>query len=239
MFSTMLRAVISATRPLYHFVYPPFCHVCGDATSQRIESVCENCWRSIKLVTPENSLLHQATERLCVHGSCSAVVADCVFEEDGALQQIIHMLKYGGMTSLGIALGKRLGHRLEADFTHAAINGIIPIPLHRTKERERGYNQAVLIARGVSSSTGIPLLNSLLRRRKFTVTQTRLTAEERRRNVEGAFVVNISSYTSVRGKRFVLVDDVITTGATTEAAARVLVAAGALPPVACAVALAE
>jgi len=190
-------------------------------------------------VTPENALLHQARQRLCSEGSCHGVIADFVFEEDGTLQQIIHLLKYGGMTSIGVALGRRLGNRLKAELLPTAIDGILPIPLHRTKERERGYNQAGFIAEGISSSTGFPVRNSLLRRRRFTVTQTRLTAEERRLNVADAFEVPLSSRSSVHEKRFLLVDDVITTGATTEAAAWALVSAGALAPVVCPVALAK
>ncbi len=239
MCSVVLRSLRRATRPLYEFVYPPACVVCDAATPRRVGGVCLQCWESISVVAPENALLHQAWQRLCTEGSCHAVVADAVFEEGGTLQQIIHRLKYDGMTSIGIALGERLGRRLISGSFFPAIDGILPIPLHRTKERDRGYNQAKYIAVGISRSTGIPLRDDLLRRRKFTVTQTQLNAEGRRLNVAGAFAVPSSAKCHVQEKRFVLVDDVLTTGATTEAAARALVSAGAVGPIVCAVALAE
>ena len=113
------------------------------------------------------------------------------------------------------------------------------MPLHPTKKRERGYNQSEFIAVGLSRISGIPVCATQLRRVRFTVSQTRLSAAERRLNVADAFEVPRRFHPAVKGKRFLLVDDVITTGATTVAAAKALVSAGTLSPVACAVALAE
>jgi ComF family protein len=183
--------------------------------------------------------MERARQRLCADGWCQDVLALFLFEEGGILQDIIHQLKYGGWTSPGIALGMRLGDRLGTDRLRGNVAGIIPVPLHRTKKRERGYNQAGLIAAGLSRVTGLPVRASFLRRVRFTQSQTRLTAAERRLNVADAFEVPRELRAEVEEKTFLLVDDVLTTGATTVSAAKALVSAGARAPVACVVALAE
>ena len=155
------------------------------------------------------------------------------------MQTILHRLKYDGGTSAGIALGTQLGECLVRATPTPGCSAIIPVPLHRTKTRERGYNQSAFIAAGAARVTGLPVSPALLRRTRFTVSQTKLSAVERRANVSDAFEVPRRHVSAVAGRRFLLVDDAITTGATTAAAARALVEAGALPPVAGAVALAE
>jgi len=200
--------------------------------------VCIECWNAITRLDEQHALRLQAQHRLCAEGPCESIVAPFLFEEGGILQHIIHRLKYDGGTSAGVALGTRLGERLIATGS-GECSGIIPVPLHPTKKRERGYNQSEFIAAGLSRITGFPVYATHLRRVRFTLSQTRLSAVERRLNVADAFEVPYRFYPAVNGKRFLLVDDVITTGATTAAAAKALVSAGALSPVACAVALAE
>jgi ComF family protein len=148
-------------------------------------------------------------------------------------------LKYGGRVSSGLALGRKLGEHLCERSRLDILSGVVPVPLHRTKERERGFNQSEVIARGLAEVTGLPVCRENLRRTRFTVSQTRLSAAERHLNVGDAFEVPRQSRILTEGKRFLLVDDVITTGATTAAAASALISAGSLPPVACAVALAH
>jgi len=182
--------------------------------------------------------LYQETRaKLLASGAIDELVASFVFEKEGSFQHIAHALKYSGVQSLGIELGRRLGGvindwGLRADY-------VVPIPLHKRKLRERGYNQAELIARGVSAATGIPVRSGIVGRKRFTQTQTALSLEERQKNVKDAFELKVSDFSEVRDKTFVLIDDVITTGATIEACGRELREAGATCIIAASSALAQ
>jgi ComF family protein len=160
-----------------------------------------------------------------------------VFEKEGAFQVIVHNLKYAGVQALGLELGRRLGKIVVENGMQA--NGIVPIPLHRRKLRERGYNQAEIIARGVSEVSGIPVRCDLVRRKKYTKTQTVLSLIERRENMENAFEVAPNRTSEVRNNVFVVIDDVVTTGSTMIACAGALRASGALRVIGASVALAE
>jgi ComF family protein len=141
---------------------------------------------------------------------------------DGALRRAIHLLKYDGMTPLARPLGKLLA---AAAAPFAGFDAIIPAPLHWRRRWDRGFNQSDLVAREVSRLTGIPLDRRLLRTRS-TPPQAGLSSAERRLNVQGAFAA-ADAKTAIRGKKLIVVDDVMTTGATLEACARVLKRAGA------------
>ena len=150
---------------------------------------------------------------------------------------IVHNLKYAGVQALGLELGRRLGKIVVERGIHA--DAIIPIPLHRRKLRERGYNQAELIARGVSEVSDIPVRCDLVRRKKYTKTQTVLSLNERRENMEDAFEVAPIKRTEVENEQFIVIDDVVTTGSTMIACADVLRASGAVGVIGASAALAE
>lgn len=121
-------------------------------------------------------------------------------------------------------VGERLGERLCEQPWFGEIDGLIPIPLHRGRRRERGYNQSLLICEGIRERTGLPIVSDVLKRVKYTRTQTLLSPRERHKNVSDAFRVIIPE--KVRGRNLVLVDDVLTTGATLNACAGELHRAG-------------
>ena len=234
------RYILSAIfQPIYQFLYPAVCIVCDARLAESEDKACSNCWGSIRTVSKEDALYRQQLARLTGGGSVISLVSAYHFERDGTLQTLVHGLKYNGMTKLGNELGRRLGTVAKGELEEMSVDGIIPVPLHPTKERERGYNQTMFIAEGLSEATGIPVLPGVLVRHKYTKSQTRLTSEERHANVGGAFSVSPESVARLRGKVFVVLDDVLTTGATIEACATVLTANGAGRVVACAVALAE
>jgi ComF family protein len=169
----------------------------------------------------------------------SALASCFLFEKAGKMQDIVHLLKYRGMMSIGVELGRMLGQKIldEGRFDPSSV--LAPVPLHRLKRRERGFNQSELICRGVSAITGMPLRNDLLIRRSNTRSQTKLTLEERKENVKNAFEVNEKKRKAVRDADIILVDDVITTGSTIEAGAKTLLTAGAARVFAASIALAE
>jgi ComF family protein len=172
---------------------PPFCAQCGDP-APAIEGMCGPCMK----------------------GEHAFDFARSVFLFNRALREIIHHLKYSDRVSLAGPLGDFLKECLEREpFTGDLV---IPVPLHRSRERQRGYNQAELIA----ARLGRPMSTHLVRRRKNTPSQTGLTRNQRNRNLASAFEVRGEMKGSV-----IVVDDVYTTGATANAIARALKRAGA------------
>ncbi len=223
--------------PFIDFVFPPLCVVCNRVLSDGAQRVCDNCWNSIQRVSRDLPLYCDTRAKLLESGTVCDLVSVFVFEKEGPFQHIAHALKYRGYESVGIELGRRIG--LTVNEWGLAADGLIPIPLHRVKRRERGYNQAELIAKGISQSTGIPLRTDIVRRKRHTQTQTQLNLEQRQANMEGAFEVNHAPSASVAGRTLILVDDVITTGATIESCARELRKAGASAVIAASAALAQ
>ena len=232
------RALIrTMTNPFLDFIFPPVCISCNRILSDGSQRVCESCWNSIRKITRDHPLYIETRTKLTESGVVHDLVSEFVFEKEGAFQHIAHALKYSSYESIGLELGRRVGARMKEWEIMADV--LIPIPLHKAKQRERGYNQAELIARGISKATGIPVRTDIVRRRKHTQTQTQLSLDERRTNMEEAFELAHPSHADLREKICVLVDDVITTGATINSCAQELVKGGATRILAASAALAQ
>lgn len=213
--------------PLRDFIYPPVCFVCDNLLPAGEDRVCMGCWNSFAQVDSCHPTWAEIREKFDAQGTIDDLLSCFLFEKEGALQDILHMLKYRGMKSFGIRLGREIGYRMIEHPEYARAEALLPVPLHRRKERERGYNQAEVICRGIQEVTGIPIDTSLLVRNKYTLSQTKLTLEERRQNVGDAFGVARDHRSIISGKCYILVDDVITTGSTINACAEALRANGA------------
>ncbi len=187
------------------FIHPPFCRRCGlpHAGDLTAPYECANC-REMEL--------HFRSAR-------SAVVAR------GVVREAIHRYKYQRALWFEPFLAGLLLREAAPALRESPWDLIVPVPLHPVKQREREFNQAARLARHLSRATGIPVEQKCLRRVLPTPTQTRLTREQRAANMRGAFAVAAGA--RLRRRRIVLVDDVFTTGATTNACARVLKSAGA------------
>jgi competence protein ComFC len=188
-----------------HFIRPPFCERCGLPFEGDLTTVfeCANC-REMEL--------HFSSAR-------SAVVAKT------AVLEIIHRLKYQRQLWFEPFLADLLLRGALPALREENWDFIVPVPLHPVKEREREFNQAERLARHLSNAAKIPLNKKLLRRVTFTATQTLLTREQRAENMNGAFAARDG--VKLDGEKIILVDDVFTTGATTNACAKMLRAAGA------------
>ena len=225
------------TNPLIEFLYPPSCLICHQPPNDISQRICTSCWNSIQPLSRNHPLYLETLQKLLSDHYVHDLVSCFVFEKNGAFQHIAHALKYQEFKSLGIELGKRIGGVMQTWELDADI--IIPVPLHKQKYRERGYNQAEYIARGISSIINKPVCTSIIQRKRYTQTQTKLSAEERRRNMQNAFEISDRGKITIAGNVCLLVDDVITTGATTDACAKELVTGGAAKIIAASSALAQ
>lgn len=187
------------------FIKPPFCQRCGLPYEGDITTPfeCSNC---------RDMELHFSSAR-------SAVTAK------GVTLEVIHRFKYQHALWFEPFLVDLLTRAALPALQNEKWDLVVPVPLHPTKEREREFNQAKRIAAGLARALQIPLRNDLVRRAYPTRTQTLLTKTQRAANVRRAFAAN--TQTKLRGERIILVDDVLTTGATTSACARVLRMLGA------------
>jgi len=144
---------------------------------------------------------------------------------EGPLREAIHLLKYRGkLQVVRPLLDLALAH-FHAHFQGAAFDAVIPVPLHRRRLMQREFNQAAVLAHGLAAQLGIQVLERVLVRVRWTQPQVELSGDERRRNMKGAFAMTDASL--IDGKRVLVVDDVLTTGATVSEAAKTLKAAGA------------
>lgn len=168
-----------------------------------------------------NSIEYQILmERLKNDGVIDKFSSLYIFQKDGRFQEVIHLLKYKNIKSIGIRLGRELGEKIRNEM--GKIDCVVSIPLHRLKLKERGYNQVDCICLGISNELGIKFKRDILVRNRYTRTQTELNFQERKENVKDAFDINDKYINELRDKVAIVVDDVITTGATITSAGKVL-----------------
>ncbi len=225
--------------PIRDFIYPPVCLTCSQLLKDHEIHVCSICWNSFTLVDQSHPTWIRLKMKFDTENFVKNIVSCYLFEQEGRLQDIIHLLKYQGMKTLGVMLGRELGKMIVTDPSFSGTDYLIPIPLHKLKQRERGYNQSEYICKGVLAASGIPVHDSIIHRRKYTQSQTKLNLQERIENVENAFEVDQKFKFLVPGKSFIIIDDVITTGSTINACAKELISLNARNVFAASVAMAE
>ena len=179
----------------WSLLFPRCCVVCGAPLSKEEECLCIRCNMNLP--------------RTGFH-----------LRKGSDFRRILHLLKYSGYKELGEVMGRYMAAELISCGFFDHVDVIVPVPLHKKKQKLRGYNQREWIARGISSVTGIPLNAKSVIREKNTETQTRKSTFERSENVEGIF--KLCDVACFQGKHVLIIDDVLTTGSTTVACASTL-----------------
>ena len=233
---------------LLDLVFPPFCPVCQQRLGEgRRDPLCGDCWEGFARIVPPQCLVcgvpfgglpsgHVAAPgpasnvipRRC--GSCQRRsppfhYARAAVRYEDIAREAVHALKFGGRRALATPLGDLLAEIAPHELPEGPPHLVIPVPLHRRRERDRGFNQALLLAGRLGVAWGIPVRSDVLVRTVPTPPQTELSATARRANVRGAFALRRPEVVS--GRHVVLVDDILTTGSTVSACARCLRDAGA------------
>lgn len=223
--------------PLNDFFFLSACFHCGNRLSDGESRVCATCWSSLTPVRNDDFTYLVMIKRFQEAGIIDEFIPLYYFEKGKVLQSLAHSLKYEEVTSFGKELGEKIGDALNTKSIRA--DAVVPVPLNKRKERERGYNQSEFIAEGVSTVTGIPVLPQAVRRVKYTVTQTHLNADERKENIADAFVIDERFREKILDTVVIIVDDIITTGSTIQEIGRVLKEAGAKKIIAASAGLAK
>jgi len=197
-----------------HLLFPHVCSGCGnDIVSQ--ESML--CMRCVDAMPETNFELHANNPvektfwgRLQLNGA----TAQYYFTKESLMQHLMHQFKYKGDKELGLQLGRITGEQIKKS-GRFEVDALIPLPLFPAKEKRRGYNQATILCQGMAESMNVPIMDKAIIRPQFTETQTKKGRIERWKNMEGKFV--LASPQAIKNKHLLLVDDVVTTGATLEA----------------------
>ena len=228
------RMVKKAVKNSLDFVYPPLCILCNNFLTEELHWICMDCKKKLlnNLEARDGCTtcaINKITHRCACDNFADFYFAEAFsfFDYDKTVHDLIHQLKYKSKSRLAYYLGKEFAYLIPETF-YKDFDGIISVPLHFLRQMQRGYNQAECIAKGIVQGFNgkIPYLANILKRVRYTRTQTKLDRVERQKNLSNAFVVNPRYVQTIRNKKLVLVDDVITTGATTSVCAKVLSIAG-------------
>jgi ComF family protein len=214
--------MLSFLRSFISLIFPNCCEACGAVLVQGERVICTTCRYKLPRTNywkeKGNPVEQVFWGRVQVENACSLFFMG----KGSKYRKLLHKLKYNNRPQVGVELGRLLGVELAQSPFYEDVDGIVPIPLHLKRQRVRGYNQSEKIAEGISQSLGKPVLNKVVFRQRYNETQTKKSREERMKNVENVFAVHANKLAQLEGKHILLVDDVLTTGATLEACITVI-----------------
>lgn len=208
---------------LINLFYPNICYVCDTELYKNQNIICTNCVNELPITNfhldNDNPVKKVFYGRVPIENATSLLI----FKKKGSVQKLIHGLKYRGHQEIGTYLGKWLGAELAATPAYDNVDLVIPVPLHKKKLRTRGFNQVEEFGKEIASALKIPYIDDVLTKTSFSTTQTLKTRLARWGNIEESFILQNSE--KIENKHILLVDDLITTGATLEACAEVILLA--------------
>ncbi len=215
-----MTAIKKYLEDFWFLIYPHVWEACGATLQKNEEPICTKCLYEIPRTDYCKHLENDIALLFAGRIKIEKATALFHFYKGSRFRKLLHGLKYKSKPQIGILLGKELGAEMHSSGNFQDIDYIIPVPLHPKRQKQRGYNQSEMIGEGISKVTNIPMLTDVLLRNLETVTQTKMTREERWKNVSGKFI--ISNPEKIENKHLLLIDDVVTTGATLEACGEIL-----------------
>jgi ComF family protein len=195
--------------------FPRYCLSCRGALVKGEDMICTVCMLEMPQTDFHIKHGNSLRERLQMRIPLMYAMALFRFSKSGRVQEMLHTLKYKNQPELGVSLGKMYGEKLVSTGYHASWDMIVPVPLHASRMRKRGYNQSSKFAEGLSEKLHVPVVENVLTRKVKTETQTKKSKLNRWENVKSVFEIGDALFPP--GNRVLLVDDVVTTGATLEA----------------------
>lgn len=225
-------------RPLMELLYPPECASCG-ATGEVRHGICPACWDGLAVIPqpqcsrcgrhlPSETIDDDLPDFTC--GQCRArqqipwIRLRSLYRYESPLREVIHQFKFYGLEAIGAELAERFSAALGELAEGMSVDLVVPVPTGRWRLLERGFNPAAVFARAAAAAFKVPCAEDVLTKVRQTPPQSRLEVDERRRNLRDAFLARRER---IKGMQILLVDDVITTGATIDECARALKRGGA------------
>jgi ComF family protein len=199
---------------LLHLLFPNVCAGCGNDRIRGNSLLCPRCMYSMPQTNFEQYTGNPVEKKFWGRLQLVSGTARYYFTRESLMQQLMHEFKYRGNTDLGLQLGKFMGAGL-LQSGRFIVDALVPLPLFASKEKRRGFNQATILCDGIAGMLKVPVLTGIISRSAYTDTQTKKGRIDRWLNLEGKFVINDPSI--ITGKHVLLIDDVVTTGATLEA----------------------
>lgn len=215
---TLYTTTLKWVKDFVGLVYPDVCYACGGRLIKTENVICLECLHALPLTYFHKDHTNPVSQRFAGRIPFEEAAAIYFFAKRGRLQKLIHLLKYKSKYEVGLRLGQEVGRVLWQETRWKNVDYIVPIPLHVKKIKTRGYNQAMAIAEGISDKTNVPVLRNAVGRKIHNISQTKTASVQGRwENVKDIFEVR--NIKGLAGKHLLIVDDVITTGATMEACA--------------------
>jgi len=205
---------------IFNLFFPQVCEVCGGGLVHGETIICVRCFLNLPRTDYHDQINNKTAELFAGIVPFKKASSYYFYTKHSEYTNIIHRLKYNGKQEIGRYFGELFGNELNRSGFCESIDCIIPVPLHKNRHRERGYNQSLSIAEGLSKATGIAIDNQSVKRIVYTKTQTKKSKQERFGNVDHIFKTNENH--TLTNKHVLLLDDVITTGATIESLAQAL-----------------
>lgn len=209
------------------FVAPRHCIVCKnyiDISMSQFKFICGKCYDNMPFTDDSNIILNRFHAHFGKNSKISRACSLISLKDENDYLNIVYALKYNKFTDIVNDIGELLARRIVLE-SMDDFDLIVPIPIHKVKERERGFNQSDLIAYAISEYLNIPVRTDVIIRSKYTITQTVLDKNQREVNMKKVFT--IPKISEIKDKKILIIDDVLTTGATINSAAAVLTSAGA------------
>ncbi len=207
-------------RDLAYLFYPTYCAACGHPLFKNERIICTTCRHNLPLGNFHNVNAKKIEKVFYGRSKIENATALFVFHKDSLVQNLIHNLKYRGQEEIGVELGKWLGYKLYQNSEYQSIDTVIPVPLHEKRLKERGYNQVEKFGKEISKKLKANYIDSVLKKKSYNFKQSKKGKLTRWQNTSETFEIQNESL--LVNKHILLVDDIVTTGATIESCVDVL-----------------